>query len=174
MPQRGRWRRNVTERGSSAEPHHRRRSFPETGQFNETPPSSPSTHPSVLKASSYVLSRRPTEGLHDHPSSHFFTLYLLRDMLSPKEAVEKAEEHLRAFYPPKTTEHFRVEAIELPDSGKEWRITFGWAESAYRTISGNVLGTTHPAIERIPRVYKTVRITAETGEFRGLEPVESD
>jgi hypothetical protein len=95
-------------------------------------------------------------------------------MLSPKEAVDKAEEHLRLFFSASETKHFRVEAVDIPESGSEWRITFGWAESGYRTLGGNVLGMSNQTIERIPRVYKTVRISADTGEFRGLDQVEID
>jgi hypothetical protein len=95
-------------------------------------------------------------------------------MLNPKEAVERAEEHLRLFFPPDETKHFRVEAVELPESGSEWRITFGWEESGYRTVGGSALAMGRATIERIPRVYKKVRIAADSGEFKGMDPLDLD
>lgn len=96
------------------------------------------------------------------------------DMLSPKEAVEKAEEHLRVFYPADETKHFRVEAVEIPETAPEWRVTFGWAESGYERVGGNVLAMGKATIERIPRVYKKVRISADSGEFKGIDPMDFD
>lgn len=79
------------------------------------------------------------------------------------------------FFAPDTTQHFRVEAVELPEGKGEWSITFGWVESAHRTIGGNALGIGAGAkLERIPRVYKKIRISADTGEFKSMDPVDLD
>lgn len=92
-------------------------------------------------------------------------------MLSPKEAVEVATTHLREFFTEGSTRHFRVE--EIKTDGEHWLITFGWVEPASREIGSTILPM-QPTVQRLPRVYKRVRIAADTGQFIALERPEFD
>ena len=87
-------------------------------------------------------------------------------MLTVKEAVQAAEEWVRDLYPTKDLQHLRLEEVELSDDDRYWRITLGWLEPAVRL---NPLTAAMADVQKLPRVYKTVEVDAETGAVKSMK-----
>lgn len=88
-------------------------------------------------------------------------------MLSVKEAVEAAENWVRELYPKKELQHLRLEEVELSSDDRYWRITLGWVEPAVR--ENTLAAALTKDVQRLPRVYKTLEVNAETGRVKSMK-----
>lgn len=88
-------------------------------------------------------------------------------MLSVKEAVEAAENWVRELYPKKELQHLRLEEVELSSDDRYWRITLGWVEPAVR--ENTLVAALTKDVQRLPRVYKTLEVNAETGTVKSMK-----
>jgi hypothetical protein len=75
-------------------------------------------------------------------------------MVHVKEAVRKAQAYLPDIFQSAEGQDLRLEGVELSDDSRFWTIIFSYSEP------GGLLG-------RIGREYKSVKLSAEDGEFRG-------
>lgn len=91
-------------------------------------------------------------------------------MITPREAVARAEEVARELYEGTNLRGLRLEEIARSPDDKYWDVTLGWVEPEYRTINpANLLGMWSATdIVKLPRVYKTFQIDAESGAFHEM------
>lgn len=89
-------------------------------------------------------------------------------MINVKDAVTAAEEFARTLYDATELRHLRLEEVEMASDERHWLVTLGWAEPA--VARGNPLSLTGPsAIEKLPRVYKTFKVHADSGEVQSMK-----
>lgn len=82
-------------------------------------------------------------------------------MVGIKEAVSAANQFVNEVYS-NTFPDLMLEEITRSDDDKYWLITLGFTrESTYRTPLHAAMGT---ALKERERVYKTVKVDAETGQ----------
>src|SRR5271167_4298374 len=79
-------------------------------------------------------------------------------MLNPKEAVEKAQQHLVEFIPDLADRGIRMEEIE--PFGDNWRITFSALSPPLPENAGTIAEILRPT-----RIHKVVEVRAEDGSF---------
>jgi len=82
-------------------------------------------------------------------------------MLNPKEAAEKAEQHLKEFFPMLAFEDIRLE--EVVPFGDNWRVVFSAFPPPLPEDSGSMARLLQPR-----RVYKIVEVDPKGGEFVAL------
>lgn len=82
-------------------------------------------------------------------------------MLSVKDAVQAAEQWVRELYPKRELRHLRLEEVELSADDRFWFITLGWLEPAVREHP--LASVLNREVNVLPRVYKTVKVDAESG-----------
>jgi hypothetical protein len=83
-------------------------------------------------------------------------------MLEPKEAVEKAQQHLVELRPDLAELNVRMEEIE--PIGDLWKITFGALNPPLYEGSGGMAEFLRPR-----KIYKVVEVRAEDGSFVSLK-----
>lgn len=89
-------------------------------------------------------------------------------MVNVKNAVAAAEEFARSLYPDTELRHLRLEEVEMSSDDHHWLVTLGWVEPA---ISGNTVSllTGANTLQKLPRVYKTFKVDAGTGDVRSMK-----
>ncbi len=86
-----------------------------------------------------------------------------------KDAVKAAKEKLKELYEDDSPQALALEEIELVEEGRRklWSVTLGFHRNkSVSALSAGVLGDLYkpsPQVEN--RVYKTILIDAETGDF---------
>ncbi len=91
-------------------------------------------------------------------------------MIPVKEAVTAAEKYVKELYDPTDIPHLRLEEVELSSDEKHWHVTVSWVEPAVERLGGsNPFISPNYSIEKRPRVFKDVRVDAETGRPVGLK-----
>lgn len=85
-------------------------------------------------------------------------------MIDVQQAVQSAKSFALGVYPPSELRDLRVEEVDLADDGRTWEITLGWSDPAQ--ASGTALAFLG---QSGPRIYKTFRIDAETGNARSMK-----
>lgn len=83
--------------------------------------------------------------------------------LGLQEAVQRATEILEELYPNQELKHVLLEEIELSVNGT-WYVTVGFARPGTLASAGVLAGPSSAN-----RVYKEIRINAQTGEFEGMK-----
>jgi hypothetical protein len=83
-------------------------------------------------------------------------------MLDPKEAVEKAQQHLVELRPDLADLNIHMEEIE--PFGDRWRITFGALNPPLHESAGGMAEFLRPR-----KIYKVVEVRAEDGSFVSLK-----
>jgi len=91
-------------------------------------------------------------------------------MIDVKQAVKAATTFARELFDGEELRHLRVEEVELSDDRRLWNITLGWVEPAVRTKAAPLI----PAygqedIQKLPRVYKTFDVDAESGAVQSMK-----
>jgi hypothetical protein len=82
--------------------------------------------------------------------------------LTIQEAVQRATEILKELYPDQELRHLLLEEIERGPAGT-WNVTLGFTRPG-TLAAGMATAVPQPG----NRVYKRIRIDAETGEFQGM------
>jgi hypothetical protein len=82
--------------------------------------------------------------------------------LGLQEAVQRATEILEELYPNQELRHVLLEEIELSKNGT-WYVTLGFTRPGTLASAGVL------APSSANRVYKEIRINAQTGEFEGMK-----
>lgn len=83
-----------------------------------------------------------------------------------QEAIQRAMEILGELYPDQELKHVLLEEIELDSSGT-WYVTLGFTRPGTLQGMGIGVGLAQPSTAN--RVYKEIRINAETGAFEGMK-----
>ncbi len=89
-------------------------------------------------------------------------------MITLKQAALAAEAFARDLYPTDELQHLRLEEAEMSGDGRWWQITLGWAESAVGTM-GSALFPAALREVKLPRVYKTFFVDAESGVVASMK-----
>lgn len=91
----------------------------------------------------------------------------MKERLTPRQAVAKAEEFVRGLYPKEDLTGLRLEAVELSDGDEDWLVTVSFLPRVYDdeiSVGSTLLGG--PAINR--RLYKEVHVRAKDGEVHAM------
>lgn len=90
-------------------------------------------------------------------------------MLTVKDAVKTAKKMAEELYEGEKISHLGLEEVTFSEEKKEWLVTLGY--QSFRTRKKQTtLGSYVPETEEETlREYKTLRIDAETGEFKGMK-----
>ncbi len=83
-------------------------------------------------------------------------------MLEPKEAAEKAQQHLVVLRPDLADQNICLEEIE--PLGDRWRVTFGALNPPLSEGAGGMAEFLRPR-----KIYKVVEVRAEDGSFVSLK-----
>jgi hypothetical protein len=79
-------------------------------------------------------------------------------MVDGKQAVVKAKEYLQAVYEPAQVGDLRLEEMERSEDDKQWSVTLSFIPHSPQS----------PGVT-VERVFKTVKIVAETGEILAMK-----
>lgn len=87
--------------------------------------------------------------------------------INVKEAVYAAKKTLQELFDDEPLKALALEEIELIKDSKHecWAVTLGFYRSRSVNVTSSALAILQPATQVEQRVYKTVLIDAETGEF---------
>lgn len=85
-------------------------------------------------------------------------------MIDVKQAAQSAEAFVRAIYPEGQLQNLRVEEIDRSDDGSSWEITLGWVD-----LDAPVVAAFLDLNRTRPRVYKTLRVDAESGKVASMK-----
>lgn len=88
-------------------------------------------------------------------------------MINVKDAVAAAEEFARSLYEDSELRHLRLEEVELSGDERSWLVTLGWVEPA--VARGGLSLALPSTLEKLPRVYKTFNVDAESGEVHSMK-----
>lgn len=98
-------------------------------------------------------------------------------MIDVKEAVKTARQYANELYEDEDIKHLGLEEVVFDESKKEWQITLGYDSYRVKTIEqtpnsiqvavGSLFATGNIEKETL-REYKTFRISAEDGKFKGM------
>ena len=80
-------------------------------------------------------------------------------MIDVKQAIDKAKEHLLAFFP--EAEEVQLEEVELTPDKSNWLITLSYAGTANSVASSLLVGKSIR--------YKLFKLDAETGEVLSMK-----
>ncbi len=90
-----------------------------------------------------------------------------------KEAVKTAKEKIKELYEDDSPQALALEEIELIEEGerKLWSVTLGFHRNkSVKAINATMLGDLYKPSQQVEnRVYKTILIDANTGEFIKME-----
>lgn len=90
-----------------------------------------------------------------------------------KEAVKTAKEKIKELYEDDSPQALALEEIELVEEGarKLWSVTLGFHRNkSVKAINTTMLGDLYKPSQQVEnRVYKTILIDANTGEFIKME-----
>lgn len=76
-------------------------------------------------------------------------------MVQVKEAVQKAQDYLPEVFPDDNRNDLLLEGVELTDDFRFWTITFSYDNNQPNQLARSL------------RVYKTIKLRAEDGQFIG-------
>ncbi len=88
--------------------------------------------------------------------------------LGLQEAVQRATEILEELYPNQELQHVLLEEIERsgPPTDEDWEVTLGFTRLGSVASLGGLGAMGRPL--KGDRVYKRIRLNAETGAFEGM------
>jgi hypothetical protein len=85
-------------------------------------------------------------------------------MISVKQAVRNAAIFLREMYESSAIGDVRLEEVELSDDQQEWHVTLSFAPSDAVTQE-----SPFSELLSLPRQYKVIAVSAETGDVRSMK-----
>ncbi|MBL0087968.1 MAG: hypothetical protein IPP44_15525 [Ideonella sp.] len=95
--------------------------------------------------------------------------------VSSQQAVARAKQEIQQLYSDDQLRNLALEELELADEGgqKAWAVTLGFQRSRQVSVAtgggamNNIFARPNDLVEH--RVYKTIYIDAETGEFMKMD-----